>query len=158
MSKSPLPLRVTKAPNKTPYMAVGRLLRDAHAIYSRFFTLELAQLGVSFGEFQHLQYLWDADGITQVELAARIGITPATSTANLLSLEQKKLIRRVRNDEDRRKVNVFLTKSGFATKDKLVKCVSDTNARARRGMDEKQVRALFETLALLMENFESDND
>jgi MarR family transcriptional regulator, organic hydroperoxide resistance regulator len=135
-----------------PYVGIGRLLREAHMSFHRLFTAELAAHGVGFGEFQHLQHLWDADGITQVELAARIGIKPAASTSILAALEERGYIRRVRNDVDRRKVNVYLTSKGRSTKKNLLKCAQETNAIARVGLSDADVEELFETMRHLVTN------
>jgi MarR family transcriptional regulator, organic hydroperoxide resistance regulator len=135
-----------------PYVGIGRLLRETHMSFHRLFTAELAAHGVGFGEFQHLQHLWDADGITQVELAARIGNKPAASTAILAALEERGYIRRVRNDIDRRKVNVYLTPKGHSTKKSLLKCAQETNAIARKGLSDAKLDELFHTMRHLLVN------
>ena len=88
------------------------LLRDADTAFNRYLTAQLATHGITFSQFQHLRNLWVENGLTQAELSRRIGIEMASSTAVLDSLEADKLITRVRNAADRRKINVFLTAAG----------------------------------------------
>jgi DNA-binding MarR family transcriptional regulator len=138
-----------------PYTGIGRLLRTAHMAFMRLFTLNLAKLGMTFGQFQHLQYLWVSDGITQVELAEQIGIRPAASTAVLLSLEQEGYIRRIRNDVDRRKVNLFLTPKGREVKASLLECAKMTNDIARINLSEKNLQDLHRILGVMTESLVS---
>jgi len=143
-----------KLPDVTepPYAGIGRLLRTAHSSFTRLFTLNLAKLDITFGQFQHLQYLWVSDGITQVELAALIGVQPAASTAILLALEQTGYIRRVRNDADRRKINVFLTPKGRAAKQPLLQCAKDANEIASRTLSEQTLAELRQTIGVMVNN------
>lgn len=120
--------------------------------FTRLFTARLAEHGVSFGQFQHLQHLWYSDGISQTELAARIGIPPAASTAVLLSLEQSGLIRRERDLEDRRRVNVFLTARGADSRAPLTACVREMNEIACAGLDHASVSTLVELVGTVTRN------
>ena len=97
--------------------------------------------GVTFGQFQHLRNLWVEDGLTQAELSRRIGIEMASSTAILDSLEAAKLITRVRNAADRRKINVFLTPAGAALEKALMACAADANKRASKGLSTSRGRS-----------------
>src|SRR4051794_4848924 len=90
-----------------PAIGLGMLLRTADMTFNRALREELASHDVTFSQFQHLRQLWEADGLTQVELSRRIGIQMASSTSVLDSLECRRLIRRVRQSKDRRKINVF---------------------------------------------------
>lgn len=135
-----------------PYAGIGRLLRTAHTSFMRLFTLNLAKHGITFGQFQHLQYLWVSDGITQVELAALIGVRPAASTAILLALEQTSYIRRVRNDTDRRKINVFLMPKGKAVKQSLLQCAKEANEIASRTLSEQKLIELRQTISVMVNN------
>src|SRR5579862_2941460 len=120
-------LRMTTAPR----VGIGRLLREASAAFNRVFRMRLAPLGVTYGQFQYLQSLWDEDGLTQTELTRRVGVEIAASTAILDSLEARKFIRRERNPTDRRKLHVYLTPAGAAMKDALMACAVATNMTAR---------------------------
>src|SRR5918997_5872610 len=104
---------VKKRPARSqPPSGVGKLLRRAHRSYSRRLQESLADYGVSLAQYLHLRELWEVNGITQVELSQKVGIEKASSTAVLDALEKQKLILRVRNTQDRRKVNVYLTPAG----------------------------------------------
>ena len=141
-------LRMTTAPS----VGIGRLLREASAAFNRVFRMRLAPLGVTYGQFQYLQSLWDEDGLTQTELTRRVGVEIAASTAILDSLEARKLIRRERNPTDRRKLHVYLTPAGAALKDALMACAAATNMTARRGITNAEMLAMFDVVARIRAN------
>jgi DNA-binding MarR family transcriptional regulator len=129
------------------------LLRDADTAFNRYLTARLAAHGVTFGQFQHLRNLWVEDGLAQGELSRRIGIEVASSTAILDSLESAKLITRVRNTTDRRKVNVLLTAAGAALEAPLMACAADANKQASKGLTKAEVQQLFAIAGQIIENF-----
>ena len=77
----------------------------------------------------------------------------ASSTAILDSLEARRLITRVRNATDRRKINVFLTPTGAALEKPLMACAAKANKQARRGFTDAQVATVFAHVGRIIENF-----
>src|SRR6188472_3731700 len=142
-------------PARPPKTGIGMLLRDADTAFNRYLTAQLAAHGVTFGQFQHLRNLWVENGLTQAELSRRIGIEMASSTAILDSLEAAKLITRVRNTTDRRKINVFLTPAGAALENALMACAADANKRASKGLTQAEVACLFVLAGQIIENFKT---
>src|SRR6266581_7069717 len=100
-----IPDKAPKTLARPPKTGIGMLLRDANAAFNRYLRARLAVHGVTFGQFQHLRNLWVENGLTQAELSRRIGIEMASSTAILDSLEAERLVSRLRNATDRRKIN-----------------------------------------------------
>jgi DNA-binding MarR family transcriptional regulator len=147
------PQRLRGTPARPPKTGIGMLLRDADSAFNRYLTAQLAVHGVTFGQFQHLRNLWVEDGLTQTELSRRIGIEMASSTAILDSLAAGKLITRVRNAVDRRKINVFLTPAGAALEKALMACAADANKRASKGLSKAEVAHLFALAGQIIENF-----
>ncbi|HEY7663411.1 MAG TPA: MarR family transcriptional regulator [Xanthobacteraceae bacterium] len=142
-----------KVPARPPKTGIGMLLRDADTAFNRYLTGRLAAHGVTFGQFQHLRNLWVQDGLTQAELSRRIGIEMASSTAILDALEAEKLVTRVRNVVDRRKINVFLTPAGAALERPLMACAAAANRRASKGLGKAEVAQLFAIAGQIIENF-----
>jgi DNA-binding MarR family transcriptional regulator len=143
-------------PNTSPpIIGLGRLLREASTAFNRVFKAMLAPMGISYGQFQYLQGLWEGDGLTQTELTRKVGVEMAASTAILDSLEKRKLIKRVRNSSDRRKIDVYLTAAGAGLKDQLLACAIDANKAARQGVSNASIMALFDTLGQVISNLEN---
>jgi MarR family transcriptional regulator, organic hydroperoxide resistance regulator len=144
-----------EAAPRPPKTGIGMLLREADAAFNRYLRSRLAVHGVTFGQFQHLRNLWVEDGLTQAELSRRIGIEMASSTAILDSLEAQRLVTRVRNTADRRKINVFLTPSGTALEAPLMACAAEANRRASKGLSKAEVAQLFALAGRIIENFKT---
>lgn len=76
-----------------------------HVKHGRFKKLEA--LGLYQGQPRLLHILGEEDGISQRELARRMGITPATLTRMLQRMEKNGLIRRRPDEQDQRIIRVF---------------------------------------------------
>lgn len=87
-------------------------VRASRAHYNRASQVFLP-LGLHRGQPPILFELEKHNGITQSELAVNMEITAATLTNLLNRLENAGLIKRVRDREDNRISNVFLTEEGF---------------------------------------------
>jgi MarR family transcriptional regulator, organic hydroperoxide resistance regulator len=148
--------RTTK--DRPPAIGIGMLLRVADMGFNRRLRNELALYDVTFGQFQHLRNLWVENGLTQAELSRRIGIEMASSTAILDSLEARRLIARVRNATDRRKINVFLTPAGAALKKPLMACAARVNKESRRGLSDAELASVFELVGRIVTNLEALRD
>jgi MarR family transcriptional regulator, organic hydroperoxide resistance regulator len=61
-----------------------------------------------------LRALWEQEGLSQGELAARLRVTPATITKMLQRMEKASLITRQPDAKDKRISRVHLTKTGRA--------------------------------------------
>ena len=133
---------------------VGKLLRRAHRTYSRKLQERLADHGVSLAQYLHLRELWELNGITQIELSQKVGIEKASSTAVLDALEKQGLILRVRNAQDRRKVNVYLTPAGQQIRDVLSPAAKSIAARAVGDLSDAELDSLFSVLNRMILNLE----
>jgi DNA-binding MarR family transcriptional regulator len=136
----------------TPDIGLGMLLRAADMQFNKCLRDELAKHGVPYSHFQHLWKLWQSDGLTQAELSRSIGVTTAASTSVLDALEGAGLIRRHRQERDRRKINVFLTKSGRAFEAELTEAATRVNRDAREGLSEAEIASLFRILGVVKDN------
>lgn len=132
--------------NKRADIGIGWRLRRAHMAFSRGFRQELAKAEVSFGQFVHLEKLWENDGPTQAELSRAVGIETASSTTILDELERRAFVTRVRNPQDRRKINVYLTEAGRALEPLLLERARAVNLQAKAKLTGKQVEDLFALL------------
>jgi MarR family transcriptional regulator, organic hydroperoxide resistance regulator len=139
---------------RPPAIGIGKLLRLAHMAFSREFRIRLARHGVTFGEFVHLERLWDEDGVTQTELSHRVGIVTASSTQIIGTLEKRGFISRKRNHQDRRHINVFLTTTGRRLEQTLLSCARETNRIARSGLSAAEILSLFASIGKIIQNLE----
>jgi DNA-binding MarR family transcriptional regulator len=109
--------------------AVGFLLEDAARLMTQAFSKRLAPHGIALGVFPFLRALREQDGITQTELADRLGRTSPTAVTAIRQMEQDGLIRRVADRKDKRKAYVYLTTKGRAL---YTRAIPDTEAHMKR--------------------------
>jgi DNA-binding MarR family transcriptional regulator len=134
-------------------LSLGYQIRYAYRAFVKALAEELGPHGITTSQWSALRVLWEAEGITQVELAQRMMMEKASLTAVLAAMESKHLIARKRNSRDRRKVNIFLTPAGRRMKEKVLPIAATINKRATRGLSAAQARELRELLTKVMANF-----
>lgn len=72
------------------------------------------KVDMATSELLTLQMLADTPGMSPGELAKAMGLSPVTSTVILQKLEIRNLIRKVRSESDKRRLEVQLTPQGKA--------------------------------------------
>lgn len=114
-----------------------QLVSVAARLFSRALQARFAQHEVSAGQWPLLLYLWDQDGLSQKQLSRRVQIEEATTTRTLDRMERDGLVRRVRDESDRRRINVFLTEHGQQLREELVPYAQEVNALATHGLSDQ---------------------
>jgi len=137
--------------------SVGFVVREVWRLFARCLQPRIAREGVTIGMWFALRMLWDEDGMTQRELGERVGINGPTIVMALNSMERAGLVKRVQNQTDRRKINVFLSERGRKLKNKLWPMAAEVLALGFSGLTRKQVQSLNEMLTQIRVNLESDH-
>ena len=122
-----------------PRLSSGYLVRDAHRAFQRLLERRLAAYGVTRGQWYFLRVLWIADGLSQRELSARVGMMEPTTAIALRSMERSQLIRRLRAADDRRKVQVFLTAKAKRLRNELLTLARSITAEAEAGIGPRDI-------------------
>ena len=117
-----------------PRLSSGYLVRDAHRAFQRLLERRIAAYGVTRGQWYFLRVLWITDGLSQRELSARVGMMEPTTVIALRSMERGGLIRRARNQDDRRKVRVFLTAKARRLRNELLLVAKSITDAAEEGI------------------------
>ena len=132
------------------------LLRNTHRLYTRGLLRLIRGHGVTtIMQWWVLRQLWNEDGLTQRDLSENIGLFDSGMVAVLNALEEKGLVERRRNKDDRRKINVCLTKAGRALERKLLPLADRVSGAAIGGLAESEREALWAMLNRLNDNLES---
>jgi DNA-binding MarR family transcriptional regulator len=125
--------------------SLGFQVRDLNRLMQRALADRIAGAGVANGAWYFLRVLWEEDGLTQRELAERIGMREPTAVIALRGMEAAGWVTRDRG-KDRRKVHVRLTPRGRALRERLMPEAHAVIARALTGMTNSESVTL---LALL---------
>lgn len=87
----------------------GVLIKKAARLFERVANMNLDELGVTYTQTIFLVRLWEKNGQNQNELTKSAGLKQPTVVRILDRMERDKLIKRVRNKEDKRSYDFFLT-------------------------------------------------
>ena len=126
--------------------SLGFQVRDLNRLMQRALAQRLQPAGVAPGAWYFLRVLWEEDGLTQRELAARIGMQEPTAVIALRGMEEAGWITRDRSEEDRRKVHIRLTPAGRALRETLLPVAREVIGLATADLTDAELDTL---LALL---------
>ena len=131
-----------------------RLSRTAHTA-SQAFERAMAEAGGSASAWQVLLLVRSGQMATQSKLAEAMGISGATMTHHLNALEAQGLVRRWREDGNRRVQRVELTDEGAALFDRLREVAMRHDARLRSKLTDEETAQLAELLEKLLAGLEA---
>src|SRR5262245_32260131 len=100
-------------------------LRNVDQIFRR----SIRSLGITVIEWYILRALYEHDGQHSSELARAVGRAATSFTPNLDKLQKKNYIERRSDPGDRRAVRIFLTETGKANRDKVLKLSDEVDAQ-----------------------------
>jgi DNA-binding MarR family transcriptional regulator len=93
-------------------MPLGRLVAWTGQAVRAYYRRTVSVHGLSATALGVLGALDEEDGISHRDLAAEVGVTPATLTPVIDVLEQEEAVQRERDRDDRRVVRVWITRAG----------------------------------------------
>jgi MarR family transcriptional regulator for hemolysin len=128
-----------------------RLARTARTV-GQAFDRALSEAGGSAPTFQVLLLVRSEQWGTQAQMAEAMGITGATLTHHLNALEKQGLVRRWREEGNRRVQRVALTEDGEALFERLRVVAQRHDERLHAALGEDGVAGLAELLDRLQAN------
>ena len=115
----------------------NRLDIDSHICFSlystslamtQFYKSLLEPLGLTYSQYIVLLVLWEKDGVTLNYIADKLGQQSGALTPVMKRIEGLGLLRRHRNPENERELQIFLTREGKALRSKAMtinRCVAE---------------------------------
>lgn len=137
--------------------AVGFLIAEASRHVRRSLYSRIAAYGVRGGSWYPLRVLWQRDGLTQREIATRLGITEPSTHEMLRAMEADGLVERRRNDEDRRKMRIYLTRRAEKLREPLLAIADEVNGVALAGLKKTEQRQLKLALQHVIQQLSDDS-
>lgn len=132
--------------------SVGYQIRITHRLVQRYLQSKIEPHGVTLGMWYFLRALWHEDGLTQRELSRRLGTMEPTTLTAIATMEKAGLVSRVRNEADRRKLNIYLTDKGRALKATLLPLAVEVVHNATDGFSPAEVRQFLKFLSAIQQN------
>jgi DNA-binding MarR family transcriptional regulator len=128
--------------DSTTYRAIRVL-----AVHKAKLAVALQGFGLHFGQEAMLAQLWREDGLTQSQLAERLGVSAPAITKVVRGLERDGLVRRDQDELDARVLRVYLTEQGFALKGPVTAAWYEVESAAFAELTAEQQEALRQLAA-----------
>ncbi len=103
-------------------------------------------------QFATLSLLQEKDGIQQSVISNLLLKDRPNISRILERLQQKKLVRRQVDSQDRRAIHVYITPSGKKMFSDIESCVAEYRSQAYRGLSRAEQQQLIEMLQLISKN------
>ena len=144
----------------------GFLITKIKQLHSRALAQCISDKGIdafSGEQGKILFVLWRKDKITQKELASETGLAKNTITVMLEKMEKNNLIRKITDDNDKRKSLVILTDYAKSLKKPFDEISDEMLKKVYKGFSEEEIDNFEEYLHRIIKNFEEkrkviDND
>jgi len=99
---------------------IGPMMGKIHRAIRKELDNKFKRFGITPPQFEVLVLLWMENGLLLSELGRKLSRDGPTITGVVDRMEKKQLVKRVRDDKDRRAIKIVLTARGIRLKDKLM--------------------------------------
>lgn len=110
--------------------------------------------GISVGEEPYFVELAHEDGITQEELTKRISVDKAATARMVKALEEKGLLIRVTDSDDRRNKRLYLTDKAQVLYESLVETLQKYNEKLTQSWSDEEYSLVLGSLQKLQSDYE----
>jgi DNA-binding MarR family transcriptional regulator len=131
---------------------VGHKLKLASQLMYRDFLERLEPYGLTPFHYLVLCCLWEEDGLSTSAIAEKLGQLGATLTGVVDRMEDRKLVYRERDPEDRRTVRIWLTPNGEKLKEVLPQIGEQTIDKALNKISKAEQELVSKVLDRIAAN------
>ncbi|WP_286297097.1 MarR family winged helix-turn-helix transcriptional regulator [Vibrio apostichopi] len=107
------------------------------------FDLELKKHGLSIALWPTLMCLWEEEGVTQRDIAAKSKVENSTTTRTLDKLEKLELVERRADPHSRRSFRIYLTEKGKALEEVLIPIPVRLNEELMAALDAQEQQQMI---------------
>lgn len=129
--------------------SIGFMLAKAYQRGWATLREEIEQYDLTPPQFALLSFLWQQDGLTQVELSEKGQVDRSTTGGLIDRLERDGLLERRQHPQDRRAYKIYLTERGKSMEDTLSACAERSLKRFTAGLNEGELNELRRMLEIL---------
>lgn len=135
--------------------SIGYLIKRSHVLIIRNIDTELAPFDLTSKQWIPLQVIGQGRGDTVATIAREAGIDGGAMTRMLDRLEAKGLVKRIRRTDDRRVVNIELTKTGKELVDHIPEAIYKVLNQLLSGFNKSEFTQLKNLLSRMIINGEN---
>jgi MarR family transcriptional regulator, organic hydroperoxide resistance regulator len=151
---------MTKQPHKSvnanPNNSAGLLIRDTMMHLQVLVRARIKDDDLSTAQYFLLRILWETEGLSQRELSDRVCTTEPTTQSAILRMEKQGLVKRARNEEDKRAYRVYLTQKGRNLQHKLVPSMNEINKIINKDIKGPDRRLFIQLIRKMRQNLRDE--
>ena len=136
--------------------SMGFVVNMTAKAFQKSFDIELRKnAGVSLSQWRVVGALVIQPGLTQKEIADRVGIEGATLVPIIDKMEKEGLLKRKPDSSDRRVNRIYLTQKADSLWESMVECALKIRKSSTKNISENDIQTSLETLRKISQNLTS---
>lgn len=136
--------------------SMGFVVNMTAKAFQKSFDIELRKnAGVSLSQWRVVGALVIQPGLTQKEIADKVGIEGATLVPIIDKMEKEGLLKRKPDSSDRRVNRIYLTPKADSLWESMVECALKIRKSSTKNISENDIQTTLETLRKISQNLTS---
>ncbi|MDE1862813.1 MAG: MarR family transcriptional regulator [Thaumarchaeota archaeon] len=133
--------------------SVGFLVNNTAKSFQKILDMELRKkVGVTIGQWRVVVALVRENGLTQTEIAEKVGIEGATLVPLIDKMEHEGLLKRKPDLRDRRVNRIYLTSKADSLWKSMMACALNIRRISTKGISENELQDTMQTLRKISGN------
>jgi MarR family transcriptional regulator for hemolysin len=133
--------------------SIGYIINRTAKAFVKALDSQLRQkVGVTGSQWKVLVMLVDQNGLTQREIADRLGLEGATLIPIIDKMEKNKLVVRKVDPADRRNNKIYRTEMADALWDQMMQCASNIKEISLKGIPDENLKIMKDVLENIWQN------
>lgn len=133
-------------------VSYGYHARSTHRAFDRLLQQHLSQHNIKNGYWYFLRVLWEREGLSQRELSNETNLMESSTVIMLNQMEKDGLIRKIKDANDQRKLNIYLTPKAKKLKSVLLPYAQIINEIAARDISKRDLKIFIEVAEKMKTN------
>lgn len=136
--------------------SIGFIINNTTKMFQKIFDYELNKnVGMGLAQSKVIYALSLQPGMTQRELADKVGIETPTLVVMIDKLEKEHLVKRQNDKQDRRIKRIFITTKADRLVDSMIQSALSIKKIATKNIPENDVKHILENLNKISQNLQN---
>lgn len=131
-------------------------VNEASYLFGAYVCQELERIGMRYSYRHVMKPLMENESLTQLELVKITELKAPTISITLRNMEREGIVRREKNDNDRRETHVYITEKGKKMYAKVLAALDKAEKAMLKGLTDKELKALRSTLDKMSANLRAE--
>lgn len=131
-------------------------VNEASYLFGAYVCQELERIGMRYSYRHVMKPLMENDSLTQLELVKITNLKAPTISITLRNMEREGIVRREKNDNDRRETHVFITDKGRKMYAKVLTTLDKAEKIMLKGVDDKELNTMRTILDKMCGNLRNE--